>query len=654
MARKMPYTNFHDLNLDWIIKRIQNVYNDENPPPYPVRTVNGQVGNVHLTGDDIPVSPNDNTEISTALASKYVKPAGGIPKSDLSSALQTEINSKYVKPAGGIPKSDLSAGVQSDLNAIADKLDKPSVAGQAGQVLTSDGMNGQSWQTPVNPASIIDDASGYGVSDKTWSAGKLFQMEADILDLENDKIDEPAHSGTAGQVLTLDNSLNPTWDYPTDDTLTDPHKGAPANIVGDLKNKIEYDNRKLDIWGLRKAFNGLFSKVTLPNLSYMNNFEIPLYTDGYKYIHYADLSKNKNESNNTITVSTSSEFANALSSATSGDTIILNDGAYSAISITKSLNIIAKNAIIMPYVCDVFVTTAMNNVYRCASMTSALSGVYDISDIENGIIRALTSVNNVNALSQEGRYYQSSSGLYIHLFEDKVPTSENVLCDNSSINPISVDSMTENGTVYIEGITVIGGGTNIRGANSSTYTNQNIIAKDCRFLYARTSNAVTLLGVNGYFQNCEAGYAYYDGFNYHDNNSIHSYGLEIDCIGHDNGHNNTNLSCNGTTTHDGSTIIRIGGVYYNNNGGNVADIHSGTTSYNYDCLAFDSEAPFDTDNNNEFHSSADFWAYNQVIMYLYGCRAVGDSQYNLMNASSTIYVDKCEYTTNRGTITPIV
>ena len=115
MARKMPYTNFHDLNLDWIIKRIQNVYNDENPPPYPVRTVNGQVGNVHLTGDDIPVSPNDNTEVSTALASKYVKPAGGIPKSDLSSALQTEINSKYVKPAGGIPESDLAPGIVNHL-----------------------------------------------------------------------------------------------------------------------------------------------------------------------------------------------------------------------------------------------------------------------------------------------------------------------------------------------------------------------------------------------------------------------------------------------------------------------------------------------------------------------------------------------------------
>ena len=242
MARRIPYTNFHDLNLDWIIKRIQNVYNDENPPPYPVRTVNGQVGNVHLTGDDIPVSPNDNTEVSTALASKYVKPSGGIPKSDLSSALQTEINSKYVKPSGGIPKSDLSSGVQLDLDAIADKLDEPAVPGQAGQVLTSDGLNGQSWETPVDPATIIDDNAGYGDTDKTWSAHKLLQMEADIVDLENDKIDKPAQAGTTGKILMLDNSLNPTWASQTavalDATLTDPTKGAPADLVGELKNAI--------------------------------------------------------------------------------------------------------------------------------------------------------------------------------------------------------------------------------------------------------------------------------------------------------------------------------------------------------------------------------------------------------------------------------
>lgn len=70
--------------------------------------------------------------------SKYSKPTGGIPKSDLTSSVQsslnkadtalqshqdisnlatkTEVNSKYTKPSSGIPKSDLNSTVQASLN----------------------------------------------------------------------------------------------------------------------------------------------------------------------------------------------------------------------------------------------------------------------------------------------------------------------------------------------------------------------------------------------------------------------------------------------------------------------------------------------------------------------------------------------------------
>lgn len=236
MARKLPYTNFHDLNLDWIIKRIKNVYNDENPPPYPVRTVNGQEGNVHLTGDDIPVSPNDNTVISSRLAEKYTKPVSGIPLSDLAQAVLNYINAKYTKPVGGIPLSDLSPYVVS--NIIADVINY-----------------------------IIDDNAGYGDSDKTWSANKLLQIEADVVDLENDKVDKPAQSGTAGQVLGLNQSLQPEWvnmpvadmvqaveDWlsnnisnpaspPLDRSLSLANACAPADMVGNIKKSITiYDS----------------------------------------------------------------------------------------------------------------------------------------------------------------------------------------------------------------------------------------------------------------------------------------------------------------------------------------------------------------------------------------------------------------------------
>ena len=57
MAR-LPYTNFHDINLDWLIKRVMPAYTPDNPPPYPVRSVNGKTGVVQLTGGDIPFSEN--------------------------------------------------------------------------------------------------------------------------------------------------------------------------------------------------------------------------------------------------------------------------------------------------------------------------------------------------------------------------------------------------------------------------------------------------------------------------------------------------------------------------------------------------------------------------------------------------------------------
>lgn len=46
-----PYTNFHDLNLDWIIKKIKECYSPDNPPESVVLSVNGESGDVVLYTD---------------------------------------------------------------------------------------------------------------------------------------------------------------------------------------------------------------------------------------------------------------------------------------------------------------------------------------------------------------------------------------------------------------------------------------------------------------------------------------------------------------------------------------------------------------------------------------------------------------------------
>ena len=106
-----------------------------------VESVNGKTGVVVLDADDVGALPDTTT---AADLGAYVKPSGGIPKSDLASAVQTSlgkadtalqtapvtsVNSKtgavvisasdvgaYVKPNGGIPKSDLTSAVQTSLD----------------------------------------------------------------------------------------------------------------------------------------------------------------------------------------------------------------------------------------------------------------------------------------------------------------------------------------------------------------------------------------------------------------------------------------------------------------------------------------------------------------------------------------------------------
>ena len=74
-------------------------------------------GILKLHGDSGYLRPaynNKDLALYSDVTDKYVKPSGGIPKSDLASGVQSSLDaadSAYQKPSGGIPASDLASGV---------------------------------------------------------------------------------------------------------------------------------------------------------------------------------------------------------------------------------------------------------------------------------------------------------------------------------------------------------------------------------------------------------------------------------------------------------------------------------------------------------------------------------------------------------------
>lgn len=96
----------------------------------PVQSVNGKTGTVVLNASDVG-------------AGTYSKPSGGIPKTDLASAVQTSLgkaDTAYQKPSGGVPSTDMSSAVQTSLGKADTALQVApvtSVNSQTGAVVLS-------------------------------------------------------------------------------------------------------------------------------------------------------------------------------------------------------------------------------------------------------------------------------------------------------------------------------------------------------------------------------------------------------------------------------------------------------------------------------------------------------------------------------------
>ena len=152
--------------------------------------LNTSIKNVSLNNGILTFTQQDNTTIDIDISIVD----GTITKAKLAQALQNEIDAKYVKPSGGIPKTDLSSAVQTSLGKADSALQEhQDISGK---------------EDKTNKVTSIDDES----TDTQYPSAKLLydelaekQDEIDALVEENSTLKKQistAHISTTSTQLT--------------------------------------------------------------------------------------------------------------------------------------------------------------------------------------------------------------------------------------------------------------------------------------------------------------------------------------------------------------------------------------------------------------------------------------------------------------------
>ena len=118
MLRNTPYTNFHNLNLDWIMRKLKlAVYAVNGQPPDEdgnvelevtsgVVSVNGQTGDVELTAADVDALPDSYTPPVQSVNGQTGNVVIGIPN------MQIGTSSAITAAAGAISSVDITFPIE--------------------------------------------------------------------------------------------------------------------------------------------------------------------------------------------------------------------------------------------------------------------------------------------------------------------------------------------------------------------------------------------------------------------------------------------------------------------------------------------------------------------------------------------------------------
>ncbi|PTF20429.1 hypothetical protein BUY42_00160 [Staphylococcus devriesei] len=317
----------------------------------------------------------------------------------------------------------------------------------------------------------------------------------------------------------------------------------------------------------------------------------------------------------------------AVEKSKDNDTIFIKEGTYFryagalfAKDFNKSLNIIGENDKVNIVIAD----------QPNWNKTSGKTKVYEFarSSVRNVInIKLNTPLKNVGSIDEvdttTNSWFTDNTKVYVNV--NGTP-NDNIVPIIAGTN-FQVSVLSSN--IYMENLNFIGGN---NGVQLNMSKGNKAYLKNVNFYHSNpTFNGIAIVGGDlAILENCEASYNSYDGFNYHvgADGSL-PFIVEIDCLAVENGSDKGTAgvkSNNGTTTHDGVKSIRVNGSYGRNDGGNVADVNSGTQSWNLGCSAFES------------YQGKDFQIASGAIMFLDNCTGFGsENSINVGNTEDAIY-----------------
>ena len=234
----------------------------------------------------------------------YTKPSGGIPATDLASAVQTSLgkaDTAYQKPSGGVPKTDLASAVQTSLGKAdtayqklltgipQDDLNKETVAisGGSGNYYSAKSasqiyaaVDGGAVIEPVLWPNADDEYAGVTLSvteteavfafidvstanDPILRIMKVTDSNYDTaLTVESYRQVPPSASGDSGKYLKVNSSGSPEWGSAPSGTL-------PASTSSDSGKVLKVNSSGSPEWG--SAPSGSGAEVFNVTIAYSNS-----------------------------------------------------------------------------------------------------------------------------------------------------------------------------------------------------------------------------------------------------------------------------------------------------------------------------------------------------------------------------------------------